>query len=171
MIACWAVPMENVAMNRRFAGIRARALACGLGLFVLAADASALFIVNQPWLRPAKSGQSTEMYMNLTSTDGAALVGVHTDEAAGIVIRGPGKDARTLDTLPLPAKTLVALAPGKTRLVVIKLARTVRLGERVAITLTIQGADGVRQEIPLQAEARMRSPVDDELRSHGQHSH
>jgi hypothetical protein len=48
-----------------------------------------LFIVNQPWLRPAKSGQSTEMYMNLTSTDGATLVAVRSDEAAAIVIRGP----------------------------------------------------------------------------------
>jgi copper(I)-binding protein len=110
------------------------------------------------------------MYMNLTSTDGATLVAVRTDEAAGIVIRGPDKNARTLDTLPLPAQTLVALAPGKTRLVVIKLARTVKLGERVAVTLTIQGADGVRQEIPLLAEARMRSPVDDELLHH-KHAH
>ena len=38
-----------------------------------------------------------------------------------------------------------------------------KLGERVAITLTIEGADGARQDIPLLAEARMRSPVDDEL--------
>ena len=157
-------------MNRHF-GIRARVFACGLGLCVLAPDASALFIVNQPWLRPAKSGQSTEMYMNLTSTEGATLVAVRTDEAAAIQIRGPGKGARTLDALPLPAKTLVALAPGKTRLVVIKLARTVKLGERVAVTLTIEGADGARQDIPLLAEARMRSPYDDELLSHHRHAH
>jgi copper(I)-binding protein len=158
-------------MNRHFGSIRAQALACGLGLCVLASDACALFIVNQPWLRPAKSGQSTEMYMNLTSTDGATLVAVRTDDAAAIVIRGPGKGARTLDVLPLPAKALVALAPGKTRLVVIKLARAVKLGERIAVTLTIEGNDGTRQDIPLLAEARMRSPVDDELLSRHRHAH
>ena len=86
-------------MNRYFVSVRAWALACGLGLCVPAPDACALFIVNQPWLRPAKSGQSTEMYMNLTSTDGA------------------------------------------------------------------------RQDIPLLAEARLRSPVDDELRSRHKHAH
>ncbi len=158
-------------MNCHFVSVRAGALACGLGLCVLAADACALFIVNQPWLRPAKSGQSTEMYMNLTSTDGATLVAARTDEAAAIMIRGPGKGARTLDALPLPANAEVALAPGKTHFLVIKLARTVKLGERIAVTLTIEGSDGARQDIPLLAEARMRSPVDDELRSHHQHAH
>ena len=98
-------------MNRHFDSIRARALACGIGLCVLASNASALFIVNQPWLRPAKSGQSTEMYMNLTSTNGATRVAVHTDEAEAIVIRSPGKGGRTLDALPLPAKTLVHKRP------------------------------------------------------------
>ena len=158
-------------MDRYLVSVRAWALACGMGLCVLAADACALFIVNQPWLRPAKSGQSTEMYMNLTSTDGATLVAARTEEAAAIVIRGPGKGLRTLDALPLPAKTLVALAPGKTRLVVIKLARTVKLGDRIAVTLTIEGSDGARQDIPLLAEARLRSPVDDELLSHHKHAH
>jgi len=146
-----------------------RTLLCGMVLVLLAPNASALFIVNQPWLRPAKSGQSTEVYMNLTSTDGAALVAVRTDGAASAVIRDPGKGARTLDLFPLPAKTLVALAPGKTRIVLIKLARTVKLGERVGVTLTIQGDDGSRQDIPLLVEARLRSPLDDELRAHHTH--
>ena len=153
-------------MEYDFCNIRSRALACGLGLSLLALDANALFIVNQPWLRPAKSGQSTEVYMNLTSTDGAALLAVGTDGAASAVIRDPGNGTNTLDLLPLPAKTLVALAPGKTCIVLIKLARTVKLGERVGVTLTIQGNDGGRQDVPLQVEARLRSPLDDELRAH-----
>jgi len=109
--------------------------------------------------------------MNLTSTDGATLVAVRTDEAAGVALRGPGKGARTLDLIPLPAKTLVALAPGKDRIVLIRLARTVKLGEHVALTLTIQGNDGVRQDIPVAAEVRTRSPLDDELRAHHSHPH
>jgi len=151
--------------------IRRRTLLGGLVLMLLAPNVSALFIVNQPWARPAKSGQATEAYMNLTSTDGASLVAVRTGEAAGIVIRSPGKGARTVLTLPLPAGTLVALAPGRNRLALIKLTRSAKLGDRLALTLTIEGTDGTRQDIQVLAEVRMRSPVDDELRAHPNHNH
>jgi copper(I)-binding protein len=151
--------------------IRGPTLTCGLVLMLLAPKVSALFIVNQPWVRPAKSGQATEVYMNLTSTDGASLVAVHTEEAAAIVIRGPGKGARTVPMLPLPAGTLVALAPGRNRLAMIELTRGVKLGDRLALTLTIESADGTRQDIPVLAEARLRSPLDDERRAHHAHPH
>ena len=147
------------------------ALRCGLVLLLLAPSANALFIVNQPWARPARSGQSTEVYMNLTSTDGATLVSVHTDVAEEVVIRPPGKQARTVATLAMPAGTLVALSPGKSRLAMIKLKRSVKLGDRLLLTLTIEGTDGIRQEIPVNAEARLRSPLDDERRAHGKHTH
>ena len=147
------------------------AVCCGAVLALLAPDASALFVVNQPWVRPAKLEQSTEVYMNLTSTDGATLVAVHTSDAEEIVIRAPGKTARAVATLPLPAGMLVALAPGKSRLAMIKLKRSVNLGDRLLLTLTIEGADGSRQEIPVNAEARMRSPLDDERHAHHTHAH
>ena len=147
------------------------ALWCAFILLLLAPSANALFIVNQPWARPARSGQATEVYMNLTSTDGATLVAVRADDAEEIVILPPGKHARPVATLPMPAGKLVALAPGKNRLVMIKLKRSVKLGDRLLMTLTIEGADGTRQEIPVNAEARMRSPLDDERRAHGKHVH
>jgi copper(I)-binding protein len=150
--------------------IRKEVLACGLGLALLASNASANFIVNLPWVRPAKSGQSTELYMNLTSTDGATLVALRTDEAAVIVLRGPGGHKRTISSLPLPANVQIALAPGKARIALIRLNRIVKLGEHVEVTLTIEGADGTRVDIPVRAEARMRSPLDDELRAH-HHTH
>lgn len=156
--------MNLVAMHPKVDTARGMTMICGLGLMLLALDASALFIVNQPWARPAAAGQTTEVYMNLTSTGGASLVAVRTDEAAGIVIRGPGKSTGTV--LPLPARTLVALAPSRNRLAMIKLTRNIKLGDRLALTLTIEGADGTRQDIPVQAEVRMRSPLDDELRAH-----
>jgi copper(I)-binding protein len=109
--------------------------------------------------------------MNLTSTDAATLVGVRTDDAEGIAIRPPGKPTRAVATLPMPPGTLVALAPGKSRLALIKLKRNVKLGDRLLLTLTIEGPDGTRQEIPVNAEARMRSPLDDERRAHGKHAH
>jgi copper(I)-binding protein len=151
--------------------MRRRTLPCALALMFCASEASALFIVNQPWLRPAPSGQSTEVYMNLTSTDGATLVAVHTDEAAAISVRGSDKDAGNALPLALPAGTVVALAPAGIRLAMSKLVRGARLGDRLALTLTIEAADGSRQDIPVHAEVRLRSPVDDELRAHRPHSH
>jgi copper(I)-binding protein len=161
--------MNPDAMHPKVASFRGLTLTCGLVLVLLAPNASALFIVNQPWARPAKFGQSTDVYMNLTSTDGASLVAVHTDEAAAIVIRGPGNGARKILMLPLPAGTLVALAPGRHRLAMIGLTRSVKPGDRLALTLTIEGADGTRQDIPVLAEARLRSPLDDERRAHHAH--
>jgi copper(I)-binding protein len=145
------------------------ALPCGLALLLLAPSASALFIVNQPWMRPAARGQSTEVYMNLTSTDGATVVAVRTDEAAAVAIVGPGKGA--VGSLPLPAGTVVALAPGKARLALTRLVRSVELGDIVGLTLTVEGTDGTRQDIPVRAEVRMRSPLDDEKRAHHTHAH
>jgi copper(I)-binding protein len=145
-------------------------LIVGLGLSLYFMSAHALFIVNQPWVRPAKSGQSTELYMNLTSTDGATLLEVRTSAAAEVVLRGPGKTARTIPELPLPAGQLVALSPGNARVGLLRLARTLKLGDRIDIVLTIRGTDGTRQDIPLSIEARLRSPVDDERQAH-HHTH
>lgn len=153
-------------------GSRRMALRCGLVLLLLAPNAGALLIVNQPWARPAARGQVTEAYMNLTSTDGATLVAVRSGDAAAVVIRGPGKGGPTARLLRLPAGTPVALAPGKDRLALTGLARSVKLGERLALTLTIEGADGARQDVPVVAEVRRRSPVDDERSvAHASHKH
>jgi copper(I)-binding protein len=144
---------------------------CGLVLLLLAPCANALFVVNQPWLRPAARGQSTEAYMNLTSTDGATLVAVRTDEAARVALVGTGTVASEVGSLPLPAGTIVALAPGKARLAVTKLVRSIKLGDLVTLTLTVEGTDGMRQEIPVQAKVRRHSPLDDETRAHHTHAH
>ena len=140
--------------------------ACGLAVALSSLPAHALFIVNQPWLRPAQAGQSAELYMNLTSSDGATLVAIRSDDAGKVVLRGPDKIPRALDTLLLPAKTLVVLAPGKDHFALIKLNRPARLGERLSLVLTIQSANGTRQEIPVLAEVRIRSAIEEEMRGH-----
>src|SRR6266436_5804260 len=142
----------------------------GFALALAAQQANALFIVNQPWARPAQRGQVTEAYMDLTSTDGAALVGVTSDAAITAAIRAPGKSSGNNVRVPLPAKTLVALAPGGYRVALTGLTRPLKLGDRVKLTLAIEAADGSRQDIGVDAEVRLRSPLDDERRAH-QHAH
>jgi copper(I)-binding protein len=140
-----------------------------LALLLAAADARSLIVVNQPWVRPAGAGRSTEAYMNLTSTEGATLVSARSDGAADVTLHLPGSDSRKVDRLALPAQTIMELAPGKYRFTLRRLTREVRLGDIIPLTLTIQGADGVRQDIAVGAVARLRSPVDDERRAHAHH--
>jgi len=151
--------------HRAFVGSRL-ALMLGLVATMTASPASALFIVNQPWVRPAPVAQSTEAYMDLTSTEGAKLVGVRTDAAKAATIRAPGTTAVTATGVTLPPKTLVSLAPGQYRVALNQLLRTLKLGDRVNLTLTIELDDGSRQEIAVNAEVRQRSPIDDERRAH-----
>ena len=145
-------------------------MTCALGLGLATPHASALFVVNQPWVRPAQRTQATEAYMDLTSTDGATLVGVVSDAAAVVSIRAPGRVASKVDRLPLPVRTVVALAAGGYRIVLSRLVRTLKLGDRVQLTLTIEATDGSREEVGVDAEVRLRSPIDDEKRAH-KHAH
>ena len=137
-----------------------------LATAITISPADAMFIVNQPWVRPAQVARSTEAYMDLTSTDGAALVGVTTAVARTASIRAPGKSTVAARSVALPAQTPVALAPGRYRVALNSLQRTLQLGDRVLMTLTLELADGSRQDIPVDAEVRLHSPIDDEHRAH-----
>ena len=155
--------MSYAKRRHRLPG-RSLGVAGCLAIALCAANADAIFIVNQPWIRPAAAGGSSEAYMDLTSTEGATLIAARS-EIAAVAIRAAGKGA--VKRLPLPAKATISLAPGGYRLVLSKLARSIKLGGRVMLTLTIEAADGTRQDIPVNAEARLRSPIDDERRAHG----
>ncbi|HEX3633305.1 MAG TPA: copper chaperone PCu(A)C [Casimicrobiaceae bacterium] len=143
--------------------------AVALALALPGADAQALTVVNQPWVRPAAAGRSTEAYMNLTSTDGATLVAARSDHAAATTLHRPGSDERAAADLALPARTIVELAPGKYRFSLRRLNKTIKLGDVVPMTLTLRSADGVLQDIAVATVGRLRSPVDDERRAHGHH--
>jgi hypothetical protein len=171
---------DPLAMNRKLiyrsrAGRRAeKAKAPAASMFLLAVmlalaarDASALFAVNAPW---AKAGtRTTEAYTALTSTDGATLVSVRSPLAALVTMRGAGAGSKAIAALPLPAGSAVELKPGRLRLVLTGLVHPLKLGERVPLTLSIEAADGSRQEIDVNAEVRRLSPIEAERRA--QHSH
>jgi copper(I)-binding protein len=160
------LPRYHLHMNRLISDSRRVALACGLSLALMAQQASALFVVNQPWVRPAQQARATEAYMNLTSTDGASLVGAASTAAAAVAILAPGKTANKVDRVLLPAERVVALAPAGYRIALRRLARTLKVGDRVQLSLTIEAADGTRQEVGVNAEVRLHSPIDDEMHAH-----
>jgi periplasmic copper chaperone A len=126
-----------------------------------------VFVVNQPWVAPARKAQTTHAYMNLTSTDGATLLSARSDDARRVSLRSAHSAAAA--GLALPARSEVSLAPGHDHLALIGLTQALRIGDRVRITLTVRDDDGAVHEIAVNAEVRHRSPVDDERRAHHHH--
>jgi len=54
-----------------------------------------------------------------------------------------------------------------TRIVLARVERTLKRGDRVPLTLVLKYADGATQDIEVDAEVRRRSPSED----HGVHRH
>lgn len=158
-----AVVSSAALWPSRGIGRRARVAALCGALFV-ACDAHALFVVNQPWVRPGT--RNSEAYMVLTSTEGATLVGVRSSIAARVSLRGAGRQGAARAPLPLPAGAAIALRPGADRIALTGLKRALKRGERVVLTLEIETATGSREEIAVDAEVRTESPFDAERRAH-----
>lgn len=141
-------------------------LAFALLIAVRANDAAAIFIATEPWVRLAATGRATEAYMELTSTEGATLIGVRCAAVASIEFRAAGTSRVPIREIKLPAGEKVLLAPHANRIVLMGLKRSLQLGDRVAMILVVEAADGSQLEIPLNAEVRQRSPTDDHRLGH-----
>ena len=104
--------------------------------------------------------------MQLMSSDGATLIGVRSPIAGSVALLGAGGKRTSPMALALPAGNTVALAPGKFRISLGKIVRTLRVGDRVPLTLVVRDVTGASQEIDVDAEVRLRSPLDDHLHPH-----
>jgi copper(I)-binding protein len=153
-------------------GWRAVAIAGLLGGAVATCDAHSVFSINEPWVRVAPDGRSAEVYMRITSSEGAKLVAVTSPQAARISIHPPGNGKAEVGEVALPAKQVVALERGHYRIQLKGLAHKPKLGDRIALTIGVRDDGGAVQQIPLDAEVRLHSPTEDEggARPHG-HSH
>ena len=145
------------------------AFICALAL-CHGAGAAPVFAVNQPWVAPTAGRKTTEAYMDLTSSEAVVLVAARSDAAAKVTLRGPPGTKPEARELALPAHVTVSLAPHTYRLALTGIGAPLKRGDRVALTLTIRHESGVLQDIPVNAEVRLRSPLDDERRAH-RHAH
>jgi copper(I)-binding protein len=141
-------------------------IAIGFAVALSATEATALLIVTEPWVRPSANARSAEAFMELTSTEGATLVEARCEAPASIEMRAPGTARASVRTIELPAGKKVMLAPGASRLALAGLAPPLRLGDRVALVLIVQAADGSRREVPVNAEVRRNSPTWDHQHGH-----
>lgn len=126
----------------------------------LAAFAAEPVSVKNAWARPTAPGQKTAgAYMELMSATAAALVDVETPAAAKAELHTMSIDGgvmrmRPMEKIDLPAKKTVKLAPGGFHVMLIGVTQPLKEGDKVPLTLTIEGAGGARSTVKVDAEVR-----------------
>lgn len=126
-------------------------------------------MVTEPWVRPAFAGQSTTAFMELMSTSGGKLIDVDCALAGSLALRAANGQLLTPLELSLPAGSVVRFTPKAYRLELRAVTRTLRVGDRLPLGLTVRNPDGSTQAIPVDAEVRRRSPSDDHRIPHTHH--
>jgi periplasmic copper chaperone A len=124
------------------------------------AFALAQVTVTDPWVRATVPAQKVSgAFMQLRSAKAARLVEVKSPVAGRVEIhemamQGQTMRMRAIEGLDLPAGQPVNLASGGYHVMLFDLQRQLKEGEQVPLTLTVQGADGKRENIAVQAPVR-----------------
>jgi copper(I)-binding protein len=133
------------------------------------ASFAAVVSVNEPWVRPATAGASTDVFMELLVSEDATLTDVRTPVAARVSLAQGAQRRAPPFALRLAAQQTLLMRDRGTRIVLARIDRTLKLGDRVALTLVLRYADGSTQDIEVDAEVRRRSPSEDH--GHAGHRH
>jgi hypothetical protein len=129
--------------------------------------------VKDAWARATVPGQKgTGAFMTLTARDGAKVTGA-ASPVAGVVeihemkMEGDVMRMRAIPALDLPAGRAVQLKPGGYHVMLLDLKQTLKVGDKVALELRVETADGRKLTLPLQVDVLARAPARD---AHG-HKH
>ena len=138
-------------------------LACAvLAIVAGSAWATEVVTVSQPWVRPVAAQGTTRAFLVLGSSNDATLVAARSPIADVDLVRGEQR----AQGVPIEAGKPVPMSDRGPHLVLRRVARALKLGDRVPLTLTLRHADGRVQDIDVSAEVRRRSPIDDERLHH-----
>jgi hypothetical protein len=130
---------------------------------LIAAATSAAFAqvtVKDPWVRATVPQQkSTGAFMQITSPKDARLVEVRSPVAGIVEIHEMAmeKDVMKMRAVPgvaLPAGKTVELKPGGYHMMLMELKGQVKEGETVPVTVVVEGKDGKRETIELNAPVK-----------------
>lgn len=140
----------------------------------LATSALAQVTVRDPWVRATVPSQkATGAFMDLTAPKGGRLVEAKSPVAGIVEIHEMvmEKDVMKMRAIPgldLPAGKAVALKPGGYHVMLMALQQQIRDGDKVPLTLVIEGRDGKRETIEVTATARpLATGRGDMKKSHG----
>ena len=137
-----------------------RMLALAAAASLVSASALAQVSVSDPWVRATVPAQKASgAFMQLRSAKAARLVEVKSPVAGRVEIhemamQGQTMRMRAVDGIDLPAGQPVNLASGGYHVMLFDLQRQLKEGEQVPLTLTVQGADGKRESVTVQAAVK-----------------
>ncbi|MFV3327692.1 copper chaperone PCu(A)C [Pseudomonas sp. NY15372] len=131
-----------------------------LALMGLALPALAQTTVSDAWVRASvPHQQSTGAFMTLTADTDSKLVSVaspvaKTAQVHEMTMNGDVMGMREVKAVELPAGKAVSLDPSGYHVMLMGLAKQVKEGEQVPLTLVIEDAKGAKQTIEVQAPVR-----------------
>lgn len=144
-------------MNKRLTGLLAAAI---FALGTAAASAKDTVEVDHVWIRATVPGQKVAAaYLDITSPVAAKLVAARSPAAAIVELHTMSMhdgvmEMRQVEDIALPAKHTIHLAPGGYHVMLINLKKPLKAGEKVPLTLVVEGADKHQSELPVTATVR-----------------
>ncbi|MDQ5896050.1 MAG: hypothetical protein RLZZ592_750 [Pseudomonadota bacterium] len=155
--------------------LRAAALSALSALTLASLSAHAQVSVKEAWVRATVAQQkATGAFMQITSTEPARLIDVKSD-AAKIVelhemrMEGDRMMMKAVSGIDLVPGKPLELKPGSYHVMLIDLARPVNAGDKVPLTLVIEGRDGKRSTVAVSAEARAMNAAPPAAAAHPHH--
>ena len=140
--------------------LQALSLSPLLAALCAALPAAAQTTVSDAWVRGTVAQQKvTGAFMTLTSAQGGKLLSA-TSPAAGVVevhemaMEGNTMKMRAVPVLDLPAGKAVQLKPGGFHVMLIDLKQPLKEGDTVPITLNVEGKDGKKEVLSVNAPVR-----------------
>jgi copper(I)-binding protein len=148
--------------------INVRVQTAVLGLFLLgtALQVSAQTQVEDAWVRATVAGQqATGAFMTVTASSDSKLLSVQTPVAKIVQIhestmKNDVMSMQPVDFVALPAGKAVTLDPHSYHVMLIDLVGQVKEGDKVPLTLTVENANGEKESIKVEAEARALNTPD-----------
>ncbi|MBI3157088.1 MAG: copper chaperone PCu(A)C [Burkholderiales bacterium] len=146
-----------------------------LAALLAAPLAHAQTTVTDPWVRGTVAQQkATGMFATISSAQGGRLVAASSPVAGVVEIHEMSMDGnvmrmRAIEALELPAGKAVALQPGGYHVMLIDLKQPLAAGQTVPVTLVIEGADGKRETVEVQAPVRALGKAGGMMQGHGKH--
>jgi periplasmic copper chaperone A len=130
------------------------------GLALAAQVATAQTTVKEAWVRATVAQQKASgAFMQITSSQGGALIGVQSPVAANAEIHemamaGDVMQMRAVPRVELPAGKAVQLKPGGFHVMLLDLKQPIKVGDSVPLTLVIEAKDGKRETLHVKASVK-----------------
>lgn len=131
----------------------------GLAL-TLALPANAQTTVKDPWVRGTVAQQrATGAFMQITSATGGRLLSVASPVAGVVEVHEMKMDGSVMkmgaiSSLDLPAGQAIELKPGGYHVMLMDLKKELKAGDSVSLTLVVEGKDGKKQTLEIQAPVK-----------------